>query len=436
MQSRQITNVSSVPGFNVIGYASGNLGLGVYARSVIDSILARGFPVAVLDLDPGFGRKGFEPRHQEWFVESPEALPYSVNCFVLPPHSLDDAAARFASLVSRPGVLNAAFSMWELPQVSEVWHPALQMFDVLVAGSPFIRHSFAFSLPEAMVIDAPLFLPLRSRVTADRKRFGLAGDICYCIASFEPLSAGERKNVKAVVAAFQAAVIAAPNLNLIIKVNNPSPRGVEHRALAQLRQACAGIPGVRFITDTLPHSDVLSLYASCDIYVSMHRSEGYGLGMYEAMQLGKPVIATGWSGNMAFMDHTSACLTSYHLVPVPVWRGGVAYISRGYRRPVQWAEPKVDDAAKWLARLASSPELRREKGAAALAAIAAYQQVAERAAFLDELRAIHDQKRMLDPDSTRLARYLPLAMQRRAKRARLEKSVLHKAVRKVRKIFR
>lgn len=399
-------------------------------------MLVRGFPVAVLDLDPGFGRKGFELRHQDLFVASAEELPFSINCFVLPPPILDDVAAQFVSLLSRPGILNVAFCMWELPRVPEAWHPVLQMFDALAAGSPFIRHSLEFSLRDARVIDAPLFLPLRSEVTAQRQRFGLASDICYCITSFEPLSAIMRKNTNAVVAAFQAAFAAAPNLNLIIKVNNPAPRGVEHRALSQLRRSFAGIPGVRFITDILPHSTVLSLFASCDIYISLHRSEGFGLGMHESMQLGKPVVATGWSGNMAFMDHCSACLTGYQLVPVPVWRGGAAYTSRGYRSPVHWADANVEDAAHWLARLACSPELRQKKGASALAAIDAYQKVAGRAEFLDELHAVHHQKRLLDPASARVARYLPLVLKQHAKRVRRERSVLHRAVRKVRKIFR
>lgn len=424
------------PGFNVIGFASGNLGLGVHARSVIDSILARGFPAAVLDLDPGFGRSGFDTRHQDLYVASADALPFSTNLFVVPAPSLGDVAARFASLLSRPGVLNAAICPWELPALPEAWHATLQMFDVLAAGSPFTRHSLEFSLPDARVIDAPLFLPLRSEVTAQRQQFGLAGDICYCITSFEPLSAIKRKNVDAVVKAYQAAVAAAPNLNLIVKVNNPAPRGVEHRALAELRHSIAGTPGVRLITGAFSHADLLSLFASCDIYISLHRAEGFGLGMYEAMQLGKPVVATGWSGNMAFMDHNSACLTGYRLVPVPVWWGGGAYTSIGYRSPVHWADPKIEDAAKWLAKLAGSPELRQAKGTAALAASAAYQKMAGRAEFLDELQAIHEEKRLLDPASARLAHYLPLVLRQQADRERREQSTLYKAARKVWKIFR
>lgn len=425
--------ISTAAGFNVIGYASGNLGLGVYARSVIDSIVARGFPVAVLDLDPGFGRKDFEARHRDLFVASAEALPFSINCFVLPPPTLDADAARFSSLLSRPGILNAAFCMWELPQVPEAWHPALQMFDVLAAGSPFIRQSFTLSVRDTRVIDAPLYLPMRSEAIPRRERFGLENDLCYCITSFEPFSEIRRKNTHAVVAAFQAAAAAAPKLRLVIKVNNAATDGVEHPEFTRLRESVSGMPGVRLIADTLSHADLLSLFASCDIYVSLHRSEGFGLGMYEAMRLGKPVVATGWSGNMGFMNDANACLTGFQLVPVR--RAGPAYSSRGYRTPVHWAEPSIDDAARWLASLAGSPQLRQAKGAAAMAAIAAYERDAARGEFLDELQALHTQKQRLDPASARVARYLPLALQPRTEPARRKKGLFRRVVRKARGIF-
>lgn len=169
--------------------------------------------------------------------------------------------------------------MWELPLVPDAWHPALQIFDALAARSPFIRQSFDLSVPDARVIDARLFLPMRSEAIAQRRRFGLESDLCYCITSFEPFSEIRRKNIKAVVAAFQAAVAAAPNMRLIIKVNNAATDGIEHPDLMLLRDSISGVPGVQLIADTLSHPDLLSLFASCDIYVSLHRSEGFGLGI-------------------------------------------------------------------------------------------------------------------------------------------------------------
>jgi len=428
--------ISPETGFNVIGYASGNLGLGVYARSVIDSVLARGFPVAVLDLDPGFGRKNFELRHRDLFVESARALPHAINCFVLPPPALEDVAAYFGSLLTRRGALNAAFSMWELPRVPEAWHAALQMFDVLAAGSPFIRQSFESSVPDVNVIDAPLFLPLRTQAVARRPQFGLDNDSCYCVASFEPYSDIERKNIEAVIAAYQAAAAVAPALKLIIKVNNAASGGAEHADLARLRQRTAGISGLRWLTDRMPRPALQSLIASCDICISLHRSEGYGLSLYEAMQLGKPVVATAWSGNLGYMNSASACLVDYRLVPVP--RDGAAYYSsRGHRQPVFWAEARVEDAAAWLIRLAGSRTLREEKGAAARSAIANYQRQAEKGGFLDYLQALQQQLRERAPATARVARYLPMALRQRNKLSRRVQGAVRKVMRKgARKVAR
>ena len=102
-----------------------------------------------------------------------------------------------------------------------------------------------------------------------------------------------------------------------------------------------------------------TLMASVDVVISLHRSEGFGLFLAEAMCLGKPVVATGWSGNMDFMDEKSAGLVRYCLV-----RGGV---EAGPYAGGQWAEPDVDHAAQLIGRLIREPEHRAAMGRAALA---------------------------------------------------------------------
>ena len=89
--------------------------------------------------------------------------------------------------------------------------------------------------------------------------------------------------------------------------------------------------------------------------LSLHRAEGFGLVLAEAMLLGKPVIATGWSGNMGFMDAASAATVGYRLVPVED--------ARQVYRDSYWAEPDVADAAAHLRRLADDAETRAAMGA-------------------------------------------------------------------------
>ena len=115
----------------------------------------------------------------------------------------------------------------------------------------------------------------------------------------------------------------------------------------------------------LPPADMSGLMAAVDIVLSLHRSEGFGLVPAEAMQLGKPVVATGWSGNMDFMNAHNSAPVSFDLVPVQDPYDG-AFIADGQL----WAEANVDHAADWLRRLAAEPALRQRLGDTARADIA------------------------------------------------------------------
>src|SRR6185369_6274208 len=105
--------------------------------------------------------------------------------------------------------------------------------------------------------------------------------------------------------------------------------------------------------ESLGYDSVLSLYASLDVYLSLHRSEGLGLGLMEAMALGKPVIATGWSGNMSFMNHTNGCLVGYDLVPVAQTATHRYYQREFLGADTVWAEPHIDEASAWMTKLRS-----------------------------------------------------------------------------------
>jgi glycosyltransferase involved in cell wall biosynthesis len=110
----------------------------------------------------------------------------------------------------------------------------------------------------------------------------------------------------------------------------------------------------------------------------------------EAMAMGKPVIATAWSGNMAYMTHRTACLVNYRLAAVSTQKGLYQRMLR--RTPAYWAEPDLRTAANWIVRLSRDTALRERYGSAARAQIAAHQQRAMAAAFTDELEAIADNR--------------------------------------------
>jgi len=377
-------------GFNVFGYISGNLGIGVTARNLLRLFDHIGLPFAVIDIDPGLGRGGYDLTWQERAVKASPDLPHPVNLIVLPPGDLASFNQTFPFLFNNERYFNVAFSMWELPVLQRAHVDALEHMDLLVAESHFIQQTFQAHLPSAPCLYAPhpLFLP--DGVQPDRDRFGFGGDDTVFLTSFEPNSDVERKNPWAVLAAFERAFPTHNHARLVIKTNNARVNGKPHPALAELQQRIAGNPAVSLLEASLSYADVLSLYASADVLVSLHRSEGLGLSPMEAMRLGKAVIATGWSGNMTYMDHTNSAPVRYRLIPadgsLPV------YQRQNYDLPAMWADADLDDAVTWMRRLYETPALRVELGGRAAADLAAFQQDALQARFVDEIHAAKVQK--------------------------------------------
>jgi glycosyltransferase involved in cell wall biosynthesis/GT2 family glycosyltransferase len=373
-------------GFNIIGYISGNLGIGVTARNVTRLLLDNGYPVKLMDLDPGIGRSGHDLSFRHYTVSSAEELTHPINLFVLPPNELMKLFKNAQSRWLSPEHLNVAWSMWELPVLPPAWREQLQALDVLIAESQFIRQLFSCSLSGIPMVTAmhPLYLP--AGIAEQRVRFGLPEDVVLFITSFEPYSDIQRKNPMAVLEAFQRAFNQSPRAHLVIKINNPGIGSELHPFVQQLQQRYGGYRQIHVLAETLSYEDVLSLYASCDVYVSLHRAEGLGLGLMEAMTLGKPVIATAWSGNMTFMNYTNSCPVNYHLIPVdtstPIYRKETLGMK------TIWADPDIDEAAAWMLRLAEDPDLRAEIGRKAADDMRRWQDEARHGKFIDELQAI------------------------------------------------
>src|SRR5712691_6371853 len=161
-------------GFNLVGHVSGNLGLGVTARQVADLILRKGFPLALLDIDAGSGRGGYDQSVREYAVSSPEALPHTINLLVLPPHAicgLADIPSR-RGLLLRSARIQSALVMWEHTRLPRRWLPTLRLLDVIVAPSDFVHAVFTTHLHDVLTISA--VLPIRlPEVVPSRERFGL-----------------------------------------------------------------------------------------------------------------------------------------------------------------------------------------------------------------------------------------------------------------------
>lgn len=251
---------------------------------------------------------------------------------------------------------------WELPRLSDAWKPALSFVHEIWVPSRFTQAAIAAAtnLPVHVV---PHPLPEIEAPTLRRQDLGLADDALIVLNSFHIGSNFARKNPVAAIKAFRRAFGDRSDRILVIKMSDP---GNVPLARQELNAAIAGAANIHVIERTLSSKDMAGLMALSDIVISTHRSEGFGLICAEAMRLGKPVIATGWSGNLDFMNEQNSALLPYKLIPVEDRDN--AFDTRNQ----QWADPDVDAAAGWLARLADDPDLRQRMGARAAKDIAEY----------------------------------------------------------------
>lgn len=245
---------------------------------------------------------------------------------------------------------------WELPVVSPDWRLGVPFVHEIWVPSRFTRDAIEPLLPgRVRVVPYPRAVDPPRPSALGRDAFGLPRDAVVTLVSFSLASSFARKNPLAAIAAHRAAFGERPDRILLLKLANA---GHFPDDLRRLREA-ASAPNVRLETRTLPAADNQALIACSDIVLSLHRSEGFGLVPAEAMLLGRPVVATGWSGNMDFMDEENSCLVPFRLVPARDPRG--VFEAPG----ANWAEADVGAAAEWLRRLADDPALRARIGARA-----------------------------------------------------------------------
>jgi glycosyltransferase involved in cell wall biosynthesis len=244
---------------------------------------------------------------------------------------------------------------WELPTLPPAWRVGMRFVHEVWTLSDFSAAALRTILPDRVRRVRLCLAAAPPRPSAlDRAAFGLPANAVVTLVSFNLASSYARKNPEAAIAAHRAAFGDRADRILLLKIGNPDDFAED---FARLRALIADAPNIRLLTATLPAADAHALTRAADIVLSLHRSEGFGLVPAEAMLLGRPVVATGWSGNLDFMDDSSAALVPYRLVPARDPRG--VFEAPG----AVWAEPDIEAAAAWLARLADDPALRAQLGA-------------------------------------------------------------------------
>ncbi|MBA7558515.1 MULTISPECIES: glycosyltransferase [unclassified Methylobacterium] len=286
----------------------------------------------------------------------PYVRPHRINLFHLNAESIPLAFSLLPGTTFENS-FNIGYFFWELNKMPESHSLALDLLDEIWVSSEYVRSIYT-SRTDKPVVNVGMAVEDLPPGLRPHPSF-LQDEVFTFLTTFDSFSFAERKNPLAVVRAFQAAFHKEDReVALIIKTWNRSRVSDAYQVSVWLAidDLVRDDPRVRIIDETFTYEQILSLKLACDCYVSLHRAEGFGFGMLEAMQLGRPVIATAYSGNMDFCTPENSYLVDYDLVPVAhdeypaVERGSV------------WADPNLASAAAAMRQAVSNRDEAKERG--------------------------------------------------------------------------
>ncbi|HXV06115.1 MAG TPA: glycosyltransferase [Solirubrobacterales bacterium] len=332
------------PGVNLVGYLSDPRGVGEAARLLRAALQTADIPLAEVDaptdpkaLDEALGRLGYED------------YPYDFNLICINADML-----RLTAKGLGPGFFeerhSAGLWFWEVSHFPEEQRHAFDNVDEVWVASEHVAEALRpLTSKPVNTIRVPL-LP-GEPAQASRAKLGMPDGFCFLFV-FDYRSVFKRKNPLGLVEAFSKAFAPGEGPSLVIKSIGGEDYPAERRKLAE---AADGRPDILLIDDTISRGMKDAMIAGCDCYVSLHRSEGLGLTMAEAMCFGKPVIATAYSGNLDFMTAENSYLVPHAMVEI-------GPDAAPYPADKQWAEPDLERAAELMREVFENPEAAAARG--------------------------------------------------------------------------
>lgn len=335
----------SGPGINVAGYLASEKGVGEGVRSDIRALEAAKIPY-VLNNFSDSGSANIDSSFTRFSKENPHRVNLiHVNADQVPHFVRHQSPSYFKDRY------NIGFWAWELAQIPPEWLPSFQWLDEVWVPSQFNLDTISRVSP-VPVVRMPHCIPARKPARRlDRAHFGLPKKQFIFLFLFDFHSFLERKNPLGLIRAFRRAFRRQDNAMLIIKGSHAEDCPAE---LAALQKAAEGA-NVQFFNAILKREEVTALMGLADCYVSLHRSEGFGLTLAEAMQLGKPVIGTAYSGNMDFMNSSNSFLVNHRMIEIQQDHGC-------YKKGYWWADPDLEHASQQMRRVYEDRPLARKIG--------------------------------------------------------------------------
>jgi glycosyltransferase involved in cell wall biosynthesis len=341
------------PAVRLTGYLGHTLGLGAAARGYAQALGAAGVPVRTVsvplhhlalpvELAAEYGKHVFEDMAHDGAHHDFEIV--AVNAEELPDFVRRLGEDYFQG--PRIGIWG-----WEIDTIPARWQGAFELVREIWVYSQFMAENIGAVAPVPVVVLPPPVQPPAEPAEPERPSVVPEEEFMFLFA-FDYLSTIQRKNPVGLIEAFTRAFAPGEGPQLLLKTINGPLRPL---AEEEVMWAAHGRTDIHIIDRSLSGTQLNGLMAACDCYVSLHRSEGYGLTMAEAMAIGKPVIGTGYSGNLDFMNEQNSYLVEHELSRV----GPDCEI---YPPEGRWAQPSVEHAAQLMRRVAERPEEAAAKG--------------------------------------------------------------------------
>lgn len=332
-------------GVNLVGYLYTETGVGQSARGAFSALKSVSIPVKLISAGDS------NPSRKEDYSVGPVSgeSQHAANLFYVNADQTN-VVKRLLGPEFYQNRINIGYWAWELEDFPNCWHSSFSLYQEIWTPSSFCCEAIKRKSPIPVTRVAHAVSPPIPQGMG-RDYFGIPQDRFIFLTALDVLSVVERKNPRAVIKAFQSAFNGDPNYELIVKINNaPAAR----QEVQTLREACSATPGVRLFDATLKREEMYSLSRCADCFVSLHRSEGFGLLIAEAMYFGKPVIVTNYSGNLDFTLPDNSFLVDYKLRPVG--QNCAPYPSNNL-----WADASVEHAAHKMLEVVRHSELTARK---------------------------------------------------------------------------
>jgi glycosyltransferase involved in cell wall biosynthesis len=353
--------VGDVPGVNCIGDFAATTGLIEAGRRLVRAAVSAGIDVSVTDVDLPLPK--LHARKLGLLEELRRGRSHDIELWCV---NVNELRHIDESMLRPPGEharYVIAVWYWEASSLPSWAHTEVARVDEMWVPSRFVRDAFRSATSKPVVV-VPCVVDEPAPPGAPRSDFGLPHDAVLFFFNFDASSSDARKNPWGVIHAFESAFTddeRRGRARLVLKTQNLDTHPPLRAALQASLDRVNGI----LIDEELPRDRMNALLGSIDVYASLHRAEGFGLGIAEAMLLGKPVIVTAYSGNMDYSTRTNSCLVGYTMRPIDESDHRLTPHAREVYAPgLIWAEPNVGQAARWMRYLYEHPEERLRIGRA------------------------------------------------------------------------